>query len=216
MPSLPPGLREGDHIGVALRPLGSSLPLGLAGLAAASIVLSGHELGWISQTQRTTVGVLVLCAGAALQAVSSVLAFAARDGAAGSTLGTLASGWAATGIVFIVTAPGSTNGALGTLQLALGGMVLLFSTSVAASKLVPSLAVALAAVRFLTSGLYQVSANTTWEHVSGVIGLAVFGIAAYAAWALELEDARHRRVLPVGRRPTPNEPAREPGIRASL
>jgi hypothetical protein len=88
-----------------VRPLGSPMPLGLAGLAVASLLLSGVDLGWIPPAQSTLVGVLVLCTGGALHAVSSLIAFRARDGATGSSMGLLASGWTAIGLSHLLAPP---------------------------------------------------------------------------------------------------------------
>lgn len=209
-------LPDDPRIAVRLRPIGSSFPLGLSGLVAASLVLSGLELGWIASSERSTVGVMVLCTGAALQAVASLLAFAARDGAAGSAMGTLAAGWTASGLVLILSPSSSTSPALGMLLFALGGLLVLYAGAVGISKTVPACAVGLAALRFLAAGVYETSAATGWKHVSGVIGLAVVAVGAYAAVAQELEAAASRPVLPIGRRPTLNDPAREPGVRPNL
>jgi succinate-acetate transporter protein len=207
---------DDDRVGVALRPVGSSLPLGMAGLLGASLVLSGLQLGWISASQHTIAGVLVLCTGTALQSIAAVIAFAARDGVAGSSIGTLAAGWAASGFVLILSPAGSASTALGTLLLGLGVLLVLFATSVAVRKLVAAVAIGLAGVRFVTTGVFEMSSATVWQHVSGVAGLAVVAVAAYAAFAHELEDASQRAVLPIGRRQARNDPAREPGARPRL
>lgn len=55
---------DGDRrTAVSLRPLGSPLPLGLAGLAVATFLYAGFQLGWIAQSERTVVGALILVAG---------------------------------------------------------------------------------------------------------------------------------------------------------
>jgi succinate-acetate transporter protein len=82
---------------VSVRPLGTPMPLGLFGLAAASLVVSGLELGWISTSQRIFVGVVIVAFPVSLQLVASVLSFLSRDAATASGLGVLATTWLATG-----------------------------------------------------------------------------------------------------------------------
>lgn len=184
---------------VVLRPIGSSLALGLAGLTIASLVLSGLELSWVPASAGHDVGILVLVSGAGMQAVACVFAFLARDGAAGSALGILSSTWTGIGLIHLVAAPGSTTPPLGLLLLAAGALLLCGSSAVGMSKAVPALAIGLTGLRFVLTGIYELSANGTWQDVSGIVGLVVTAVAGYAVWALMLEDARDRPLLPVGR-----------------
>ena len=59
---------------------------------------------------------------------------------------------------------------------------------------------ATSAVRFALTGLYQLTAGSGWKEVAGLAGIVLCAIAAYAAAALLIEDARGSTVLPVGRR----------------
>jgi succinate-acetate transporter protein len=83
----------------------------------------------------------------------------------------------------------------------------------ATGKLVATAVLATTALRFATTGLYQLTAGDGWKLVAGVVGLILCAIAAYAALAMALEDAFGRTVLPLGRR-TPI--TAEPGIRDQL
>ena len=219
---------DGRAAQVVLRPLGAALPLALAGLAVASLVLSGLELAWVPLAESKHVGILLLVTGGALQAVTAVLAFLARDGAAGSALGLLASAWSGIAIVHLTSAPGSTSKSLGLLLLAAGGLLLPGAGPVGMGKGVPALVIALAGLRYVLSGIYELSANHTWQDVAGIVGLVVTGAAAYAVWALQLEDARDRPLLPMGRRGRGRESVtgslddqlrgleHEPGVRQQL
>ena len=69
-----------------------------------------------------------------------------------------------------------------------------------ASKLVPALVLATAGLRFLVTGLYQLTANEAWEDTAGVIGLILAG-------ARDLRGVR-RRVR--GRAQATAAPARPP------
>jgi hypothetical protein len=85
-----------------------------------------------------------------------------------------------------------------------------------------------AGTRFVITGIYEVTGSAAWKTAAGWVGLALAAVAFYAALALELEGARERSVLPVGRRGPgaaamqgygPLDPAdliREAGVRPQL
>jgi succinate-acetate transporter protein len=83
------------------------------------------------------------------------------------------------------------------------------------SKLVPALVLGTAALRFLVTGLYQLTGSGSWKDAAGVVGLVLAVLAVYAAWAAELEDAQKKQVLPLGRRKK-GKAAAERGLEASL
>lgn len=97
-----------------------------------------------------------------------------------------------------------------------------------AAKLVPALVLATAGLRFVVTGVYQLTGNESWEDTAGVIGLLLAGIALYAAYAAEFEDVLERPLLPLGRRGKGQlalkgtyaqqiaDLAREPGVRQQL
>lgn len=184
---------------VFLRPLGSSIPLGLAGLTGASLVSSGLELGWIASSEQHQVGLILLAFAFPLQLVASVFAFLGRDGAVGTTLGVLAGTWLCTGLIQ-VSSTGSRSGALGLLLLAAAGLVAAGAVATASGKLAPALVFIVVALRFALIGLFELGASGGWRDVGGVVGLAVVAAAGYTMLALALEDAEDRTVLPVGRR----------------
>ena len=74
------------------------------------------------------------------------------------------------------------------------------ASAAAASKLVPSLVLATAGLRFLLTGIYQLSGSETWKNIAGVVGLILAVLAIYAAYAAEYEDVLKKTVLPLGRR----------------
>jgi len=185
---------------VSLRPIGSPMGLGFVGLATATLVVAGLQLGWVSADERTLVGALVIAFAVPLQLIASVLSFLGRDGTAGTGVGTLAATWLSIGVVLILSPPGSLSGALGLLLLASGTALILLAGLAGLSKLVPALVLLLAGTRFVLGGVYQLGAGAAWQDASAVVGLALSAAALYAAWAMELEDARGRTVAPLGRR----------------
>lgn len=191
-----------DHLAarVFLRPLGSPLPVGLAGLAVASLLLSGLDLGWVSVTECKHVGALLLVTAVPLQAVALGFALLARDGAAATGMGVLATSWAAIGVAHLLSPAGSTSKALGLVLLAVGALLLGAGGAQAIGKPLPGLAVVLAAARFVLTAIYQLTSVEGWQNVSGVAGLVVLAVAVYLVWALQLEDTKNRPILPTARR----------------
>jgi succinate-acetate transporter protein len=192
---------DGDRpTAVSLRPLGSPLPLGLAGLAVATFLYTGFQLGWIAQGERTVVGALLIAFPVPLQLTTSVLTFRARDGAAGSGTGILAASWLCIGVSLILSPPGSVTGALGLVLLAAGAALVLTALVTGLSKLVLALVILVAGVHSVLGGVYELGAGEGWQDASAVTGLALVALALYAAFAMELEDACGKTVAPLGRR----------------
>lgn len=185
---------------VVLRPIAPTFPLGFVGLAAATFVYAGFQLGWVSEAERDLVGAILLAVPVPLQATGSVLAFLARDGATGTALGLLSVSWLSIGLVLILSPTGSTSDALGLLLLASAAALAASSAVTALSKLVPALVVLLTAVRFALGGVYELGGGEGWQDATAAVGLALAALALYAASANELEDAEGPGVLPLGRR----------------
>jgi succinate-acetate transporter protein len=211
---------------IMLRPLGSPLTIGMAGLAIASLVQSGVELRWTASTQAPQAGLILIAVPFVLQLLACVLSYLVRDGATGAAVGVLSTSWLAIGLVEIVSAPGSTSGPLGLLLVAAGGVLGLTAAAIATEKVLPAIIFASAACRFVLAGVHQLSGVVAWGDAAGALGLAVCALAAYAALAFELEGQRERTVLPTLRHgrgaAALDEPgidvdrvAREPGVRSS-
>lgn len=199
---------------VFLRPLGTPVALGLAGLVTASLVASGLELGWVDVTQRPHAAITFIAFAFPLQALAAVLAFLARDAAVGTAMGILSATWLATGLEYVASAPGTVSGSLGLLLLAAGFLLAAAAAGATASKLVPAAVFTIEALRFVLSGIYELSGTNFWQDFAGVVGLVVVALAGYAMLAAVLEASRGRTVLPLGRRNAPLE--HEPGVRPQL
>ncbi|MGH2928254.1 MAG: hypothetical protein ACRDL8_08630, partial [Solirubrobacteraceae bacterium] len=106
---------------IFLRPIGSPLTLGTSGLAIASLVQSGLDLGWVSPRETALSGLILIAVPFVLQLIASLLAYVARDGATGAALGVLATTWLAMGLVHVVSGSSAPSGALGLLLVAAGG-----------------------------------------------------------------------------------------------
>lgn len=213
---------------VMLRPIAGPLALGFFGLAAATFVMSGLQLGWVDSTEGKQVAVCILAFTVPLQFTASLLGFLARDGVAATGMGVLAGTWAVIGLVTFSAKPGSTSDALGLFLLLAGVAIWAPASAAFVSKLVPALVLSIAGLRFLVTGVYQLTSNEAWEDTAGVIGLLLAAFAIYAAYAAELEDVLKRPVLPLGRRGRGESAVRgtyaeqianvahEPGVRQQL
>ena len=213
---------------VVLRPIASPLPLGFLALSAATTLVSGLQLGWLGVDQGKPVALILIAFVVPLQVVASILGFFARDGAAGTGMGILAGTWLSVGLVTLAGRPGATSDALGLLLLVASVAMLVPASAALRGKLVPAAVLCTTSLRFLLTGLSQLTASGTWADAAAAVGLFLGALAVYAAFALELEDAARRTLLPVGRRGAGasaltadldgqlSNVAREPGVRTQL
>lgn len=188
-----------ERVTISLRPIGAPISIGLFGLAAATFVLSGLQLGWVGYSEGKKVALVLIGFAFLAQLVASVFSFLARDGVAGSAMGVLALTWLGVGLVLYISKPGSTSNALGLFLLFAASAMALTALTTLLSKLVIGILFLTAAVRFGLAGVYELSSHHGWEDAAGIAGLVLFALAMYAAWAAELEDALGQTVLPLGR-----------------
>jgi succinate-acetate transporter protein len=187
-------------VSIFLRPMGSPLPLGLAGLAIASLLSTGVDFSWVPLQQTSQMGFLLLVTVVPIQLLACAFAFPARDGATASTIGILAATWAAYGITKLTTSPFHTSHALGLVLLMAAGVLAGGALAQGTGKILPALVIGLAAARFALNGIYELTASQGWQNAAGAVGLAVAAGAVYLVWALSFEDERDRTTLPTLRR----------------
>jgi uncharacterized protein len=199
-----------------LRPIGNPLPLGFLALAGATLLVSGLQLGWLSESEGRNVALILIAFVFPLQLVTALFGYLGRDVVAGTGMGILCGTWLSVGLVTLTSPAGSTSDALG-LFLLLAAVAMLVPASAAASgKLVAVAVLGTTALRFTCTGIYELTASDTWKDIAGVVGLALCAIAVYAALAIALEEARRTTVLPTGRRGAGRDVEDEPGIRPQL
>ena len=185
---------------VVLRPIGNPLPLGFLGLAAATLLVSGLQLGWLNPADGRDVALILIAFVFPLQLVSSILGFLARDVVAGTGMGVLAGSWLSIGLVQLSSPAGATSDALGLFLLIAAVAMMISASAALTSKLVPAAVLGTTALRFAVTGAYQLTASSAWKHAAGIVGLVLCALAVYAALAMALEDARRATLLPLGRR----------------
>jgi succinate-acetate transporter protein len=189
-----------DQARIVLRPVASPSTIGMFGLAAGTFVLAGLQLGWVPADQSTQVGLALMTFPFIAQLVASLVAIWARDAVVASAMAVLALTWLVTGLVLVVSPPGSTSDALGLQLLISAALMALLGLTTAMAKLAPAVVFGLAALRFAATGVYQLTASGAWKEVSGWIGLVLVVAAVYTGWAFLLEAATKKSLLPIGRR----------------
>jgi uncharacterized protein len=144
-----------ERVTISLRPIAAPSSLGFFGLAAATLLMSGLQLGWVGQEE----GKKVALAGFAFlaQFVASIFCFLARDGAAATAMGILGSTWLVIGLVLLTSEPGATSNALGLFLVVVSSAMALTAVTAGPSKLVPALVFLVASARFLTSGVFELT-----------------------------------------------------------
>ncbi|MFJ5274657.1 GPR1/FUN34/YaaH family transporter [Streptomyces sp. NPDC088358] len=182
-----------------LRPIATSLPLGYLAFALGMIVLAADSLGWVEDEQ-LLVGVLLASYAFPLQLIATVMAFLGRDTVGATTLGLFTTSWLAFGLLDIVSRPGSTPTVLGLFSLSFG--VVVAGVAVVSSRAKPLIAavLVLCSVRAVLDGLYDLTGSSGLQRAAGCVACAAALAAAYLGFALLIENAWPRPLLPLLRR----------------
>jgi succinate-acetate transporter protein len=195
------GQRDGQALAtVWLRPIGSPLPLGMLALAVATFTVAGLQLSWIPVAQQHDVGLAVLTFAVPLQGLSCIYGFLARDSAAGTGMALQAGGWFAIGTAIWTGKPGHVSPALGLALFGAGTVLMVVALTASLTKVLAGLVMALTAIRFYLTGVYEFTSAPSWEHAAGIAGLVLAAVALYAGLAFELEDSHRATMLPTFRR----------------
>lgn len=189
-----------ERLVISLRPIGAPTSIGFYGLAAASLPVAGLQLGWVRAAENRQIATILIGFAFLAQIIAAVFSLLARDGLAGTAMTTLSLTWLVLGLVLFLSPPGSTSKGLGLFLLFSATAMALTSATAALSKLVPAAVFGTAALRFLATGIFELGGGVGWERTAGVVGLLLFALAIYAAFAGSLEDVQGKTVLPLGRR----------------
>ena len=146
-----------DAVRIVVRPMASPMALAFLGVGAASLVLSGLQLGWDPQQQGTYVAVALSAFAFPLQFLASVFGFLGRDAVATTGMGLLACSWLVTGAVTYLAPPGATNPVLGVFLLFAGAALLVPATGAV---------LFLAGLRFLLTDAYQLTGAADVQYVA--------------------------------------------------
>lgn len=189
-------LRPEDIARVVIRPVGTVLPLGFLVFATGAFVTATYSIGWIPIAQSRVVFELLLLFVVPVQSVAVVFAFLSRDTAGGTTMGVFAATWGTLGVIGLSLKPGETSTALGVFLCADCVAILILALASITGNPAFTVLLLIGCGRFATNGVYQLTATTGYERVSGWIGIVLAAAAAYAGLAFLLEDSRHEPVLP--------------------
>lgn len=187
-----------DRIRVVLRPMGTPLPLGFIGLFFGTAAFSALQLGWVADDQEKIIAAAVLAFSVPVQLIACVFGIMARDPIAGTGMGILTGTWAMIGVSTLLGAPGTTSPGLGVL-LILTALVILIPAAAGAAKKLAAGVMVLGSVRYILTGIAEISGVSEMMAVAGWAGIALAAVAFYAALGFSLEDAHHRPVIPVFR-----------------
>lgn len=189
-----------DATRVVLRPMANPLSLGFLGLAFATMLFSGLELGWVPASEGKVLALAVLVFTVPVQFIACVFGFLTRDLVASSGMGVLAGTWASTALITLVSPSGSTSPALGLVLVVSAAAVLMPATGAARTKLLAASVNIGTALRWAVTAGFEFSGQTSWEVAAGCMGIALGVLALYASLAFEIEDQMRKTVLPTFRR----------------
>lgn len=197
-----------DHARVFLQPIAAPSILGLYGFAAATFMVTAHQVGWYGNASSPLlIFPFATAAGGIAQGAAALWAYKARDGLATAIHGIWAAFWLGYGFLnFMVAlhlipapAPGAAVPELGYWFFALAaitlvGMIASLSESLALTSVLAPLWVGVA---FL--GVFYTLGGTGWEKVGGYVTMASAFTAFYTASAMMLAGTFGRMILPVGK-----------------
>jgi uncharacterized protein len=181
---------------ILLRPIGSPLPLGFFTVAIDNVLVSTLQWGLLPAPDRRAVALIVFPAFI-VQAIVGIMAIGARDSIAGTLMLSFATTWLVDFLVLYIYPPGAAV-SLGIFYIVFAVFVLLMLASALLKRALAAVLL-VATPRFLIAGIAEVTANHTVSQVAAVLGFLLAAVAMYTAFALLLEDARGREVLPIGR-----------------
>lgn len=181
---------------IVLRPIGSPLPLGFFTVAIDNVVVSALQWGLLPAGDRRAVALIVLPAFV-VQAIVGIFAIGARDSIAGTLMLGFATTWLVDFLILYVYPPGAAA-ALGIFYVVFAVFVALMLASALLKRALAAVLL-VAAPRFLVAGVAELTGNHATAQAGAVLGFLLATVAMYTAFALLLEDARGRDVLPIGR-----------------
>ncbi|WP_169775345.1 GPR1/FUN34/YaaH family transporter [Streptomonospora alba] len=186
---------------IGLRPIASPVPVGFVALAVATLMLSALQLGWLPDSERDHVSMVLITFAFPLQMLGCIFGFLGRDVVVGTAMGILGGTWLATAVVSLNSPPGvATTPTLGVLMLAVSVGLLVAAVGAAKGKLLAAAVLLTASARFALTGGYELAGTPLWATISGLAGVLLCVLAFYGALALLIEDISKRTILPVLRR----------------
>jgi succinate-acetate transporter protein len=185
---------------IVLRPLATPVPLAFFAFGIGSFLLSGQQLGLVSQGESRNVAIVLAAFVFPAELLAAVFAFLGRETLGGTVLGLFSFAWLSTALVNLNVEPGATSGALGLLELSLAVILVFIGAAAFLGKPVLAAVIVLASIRFGLNGVYDLATISAVQTASGFLGLLIALLSLYGGLAFGIEDLLHRTILPIGRR----------------
>lgn len=185
---------------IFVRPIASGLPLGFLAFGMGMFMLGVLGLELVPATDARNAALVLVLFVFPLELVATVIAFLARDTMGATALGLFTTSWLTFGLAVLLAKPGATSESLGYYEVFFTVAVLAIASIAWLGKPLLAAIMSVAAVRAALAAVYQFNGSTTANHVSGVLGFVISGLAVYGALAFMLEDVRGEAVLPIFRR----------------
>jgi len=210
-----PGIDQ--RMRIMLQPIAPPSILGLFGFAGATFIVSAHMAGWYgTNSSGEFLFPFAAMFGGLAQFLAGMWAYRARDGIATAMHGMWGSFWLGYGILNLLAAVGALT--LPTTKFPELGFWFLALAAITAAGAIAALFESLGLVAVLTplaagaafAAIHYLTGSSTWETIAGWVLLASAFIAFYVAFAMMLEGAAGRVILPLGK---PKAAANKPGSR---
>jgi uncharacterized protein len=190
---------------IFLQPIAAPSILGLFGFAGATFMVAANLAGWYG-TSTSGIYVFPFAAmfGGVAQFVAGVWSYRARDGIATAMHGMWGSFWMAYGILWAFVAAGAFTlpagefPPLGYWFLVLGVITACGAVAAVFENLSLFAVLATLAVGSGLLAVFYLTGISGWKTSGGWVLLASSWLAAYTAFAMMLEGAAGRVVLPLG------------------
>ena len=169
----------GDATRILLRPIATPFPLGFLALATASLLVAGLELGWFARADQPLVAIVLIGFAFPLQLMASGFGFLGRDTVAATGFGVQGGTWLIVGIGLLMTPPQHMSHALGVFLLAAAAWVLICALGSALGKLAPATVLVVTSLRFLLTGLYELTGSSSLGDAAAIVGLILVAVAAF-------------------------------------
>jgi succinate-acetate transporter protein len=181
---------EGTQVNIVLRPFASSIPMADFSFAIGNLLYAGFLLGWIPKSEASSVAVLLLAFVTPLQLFASVMGFLSRDTGGGTAFGLFGSSWLVAGIGLLRTGGTKPSAANGLFMLGLAVSLVLLAGIIFSSKPLLGALLAVAVLRTIGMAGVEYGWHGAVPFTTGILGLILSVMGAYAGLAFLLEDVR--------------------------
>ena len=206
-----------DRTRIMLQPIAAPSILGLFGFAGATFIVAAHLAGWYGTTKSGQyLFPFAAMFGGLAQFMAGMWAYRARDGIATAMHGMWGSFWLGYGVLNLLAAAGALT--LPTAKFPELGFWFLALAAITAAGAIAALFESLGLFGVLSplaagsafAAIFYLTGIGGWETVAGWVLLASAFIAFYVAFAMMLEGAAGKVILPLGK---PMMAANKPGAR---